>query len=504
MTAAQRRAVREWYEELKRTSNECFMPLYGCEKRYLVLCGGGGSGKRIFAGRKVLERVSAEPGHRWLVCRKVARTLRDSCFRQLCMQLAEHFPGEAERINAGDMRIFMRSGSEIILAGLDDVEKLKSIYTITGIWVEEASEISRQDFSQLDIRLRGETPYYKQIILTFNPISAAHWLKGYFFDQPRENALTHLSTYRDNRFLDEEAKAVLEAFRDSDPYYYQVYCLGQWGVLGDSIFNAEAVQARLAERIAPRRIGSFRFDYDGLRIGGVAFEDEPDGFIRIYEPPEAGAPYVIGADTAGEGGDWFCAQVLDNRSGRQVAVLRRRAGADVFAHQVYCLGKYYNDALIGIEDNFDRFPIMELERLGYKNQYVRQSMDSFTRRLRDSYGFRTTSRSRETVISGLVQALREDITLVSDGQTLQELLTFVRDENMRASAQAGAHDDCVMALAIAHFIRGQQRTYSLPPAAGSDGWTADMREDFRRAGPEAREYLLQKWGRGADTHSAAP
>mgnify|MGYP002508345844 CR=1 FL=1 len=69
------------------------------------------------------------------------------------------------------MRIKFQNGSEILFAGLDDVEKLKSIYDITGIWIEEASELLEGDFNQLDIRLRTVTPYYLQIILSFNPIS---------------------------------------------------------------------------------------------------------------------------------------------------------------------------------------------------------------------------------------------------------------------------------------------------------------------------------------------
>ena len=81
-TAAMEReiAVLQWWQGLRETSNACFMPLFLDQHRFLVLCGGGGSGKSIFAGRKVLERVTTEPGHRWLVCRKVARTLRQSCW----------------------------------------------------------------------------------------------------------------------------------------------------------------------------------------------------------------------------------------------------------------------------------------------------------------------------------------------------------------------------------------------------------------------------------------
>ena len=85
-------ALAVWYINLAETNNETFMPLFEDRHRYLVLKGGGGSGKSIFAGRKVLERCTSEPGHRWLVCRKVARTLRESCFKQLCSQVAEFYP----------------------------------------------------------------------------------------------------------------------------------------------------------------------------------------------------------------------------------------------------------------------------------------------------------------------------------------------------------------------------------------------------------------------------
>lgn len=153
--------VAEWYHRLKAETNERFFPLFFDESRYLVLKGGGGSGKSIFAGRKVLERCVSEPGHRWLVVRKVARTLRESCFEQLKNQAQAHYAEAVDFIphgKGGDLYLRFKNGSEILFAGLDDVEKLKSIYDITGIWIEEASELKESDFQQLDIRLRGDFP----------------------------------------------------------------------------------------------------------------------------------------------------------------------------------------------------------------------------------------------------------------------------------------------------------------------------------------------------------
>ena len=483
-----------WFERLRESSNEAFLPLFADQHRYLVLKGGGGSGKSIFAGRKILERATSEPGHRFLVCRKVARTLRESCFRQLLGQLAEHYPDCGFRANKSDMVIAFPNGSEILFAGLDDVEKLKSIYRITGIWIEEASELLESDFNQLDIRLRGQTRYYKQILITFNPVSMLHWLKRRFFDQPNPRARIHESTYRDNRFLDTEAKRTLEAFRETDEYYYTVYCLGMWGVTGKTVFDGKAVMAQLQRKIRPVRVGYFAYDDDGTQLTQIRWVDDPDGFIRVYREPERGVPYVIGGDTAGDGSDRFVAQVLDNRTGLQVATLRRQFDEDLYAKQVYCLGMWYNTALVGIEANWSTYPVLTLERLQYPKQYVRETVDDYTHAVRRSYGFWTSTKTRPVIIAELIRATREDMTIVQDEDTLQEMLTFVRGEDWKPQAEEGAHDDCVMALAVAHYIRPQQSYLAEQAAAEEREWSASMWEDYDRATPEEQAYLRRRWG----------
>lgn len=497
----------QWLKALRETNNDTFLPLFWDKHRYLVLKGGGGSGKSIFAGRKILERAATEPGHRFLVVRKVAKTLRTSCYNQLKSQAYEFYEDQVGKIPKGessDMYITFRNGSQILFAGLDDVEKLKSIFDVTGIWIEEASEVLESDFNQLDIRLRTQCPYYLQFIITFNPISITHWLKRRFFDldisdaTERENfralTRTHESTYKDNRFLRPEAIRTLENFKYTDPYYYRVYCLGEWGVTGTSVFDAEKVTARLLEKIQPEAVGDFTYSYDGLRVTDIRWTESKAGGIRIYKPPEAGVPYVIGCDTAGEGSDSFVAQVLDNRTGEQVAVLRQTYDEDLFAKQVYCLGIYYNTALIGIETNYSTFPVMELERLRYAKQYVRESIDDYTHKVKKSFGFLTNSKTRPVIIAGLVEVVRESVELISHTTTLEEMLTFVRNEDGRPEAEDGAHDDCVMALAIAHYIRPQQRYLSEVPGEEKRKWTADMWEDYRRATPEVQAYLRKKWG----------
>lgn len=481
-----------WYKGLRETSNKTFMPLFFDEHRYLVLKGGGGSGKSVFAARKIIERAMAEPKHRFLVCRKVARTLRESCWRNILNQAGEFYPG-MYRENKSDMTITCANGSVILFAGIDDVEKLKSIVDIDGIWIEEASELLEDDFNQLTIRMRGESPYYQQIILTFNPISITHWLKTRFFDRKDPRCRTHESTYKDNRFLPDEDKLTLESFKETDRYYYEVYCLGMWGTTGRTVFDGEAVTKRLLENIQPVLIGTMTYTDDGLTLKDISFEEDKNGFIKIYKKPIEGVPYVIGGDTAGDGSDSFVAQVLDNRTGEQVAVLRQQFDEDLYAKQVFALGTYYNTALIGIETNWSTYPTLTLERLGYPKQYVRETVDSYTHRSKKAYGFETNMKTRPVIISELVKAVREDINLVCDKDTLTEMLTFIRNENYRPEAEEGAHDDCVMSLAIAHYIRPQQE-YTIAEKVKTGRWTESMWEDYYNADPETQKYLEQKWG----------
>ena len=483
-----------WYSALRETTVPTFLPLFADTHRYLVLKGGGGSGKSIFAGRKILERATSEPGHRFLVVRKVAKTLRESCFKQLCGQVKAHYPGSGYKINHSDMRIAFENGSEILFAGLDDVEKLKSIYNIDGIWIEEASEVLESDFNQLDIRMRGESRYYKQIILSFNPISIKHWLKKRFFDRKDPRARTHESTYKDNPFLPEEDRRTLENFQVTDEYYYQVYCLGIWGVTGKTVFDGRAVTARLLENIRPEKTGYFEYDDDGLKLSNIRFVEDKNGFVKIYKNPEAGVPYVIGGDTAGDGSDSFVGQVLDNRTGEQVCTLRHTFDEDLYAKQMFCLGTYYNTALIGIETNYSTYPVMELERLRYPKQYVRESLDDYTHKLKQSFGFQTNTKTRPVIIAQLIRAARDDIRLICDESTLEEMLTFVRGEDWKPQAEEGAHDDCIMALAIAHYIRPQQSYLIAEEAAETVQWTADQWEDYERASEAEKAYLIERWG----------
>ena len=98
-----------------------------------------------------------------------------------------------------------------------------------------------------------------------------------------------------------------------------------------------------------------------------------------------------------------------------------------------------------------------MERLKYPKQYVREIEDSFTNKVQKSFGFKTTSTTRPVILADLVQVVRDNPELVNDADTLDEMLTFVRNTKGRPEAQQGSHDDLIIGLAIAHYIRSQQK-----------------------------------------------
>lgn len=268
---------------------------------------------------------------------------------------------------------------------------------------------------------------------------------------------------------------------------------------GDPFFDNDTVMARRRAAPTPLRVGLFQHDEPEIEGGEpknwrFAEGGKENNFIRIYEEPVPGRPYVIGGDTAGEGSDRFTAHVIDNTDGHQVAELQHPLSEILYARQIFCLGHYYNDALIGVEVNFSTYPELKLEEWHYPNLYQRERFDTYKNKMVKSFGWVTSPKTRPIILAGLHTVMDEAPELVVSFETLGEMLTFVYGKDRKPEAASGEHDDLVMAAAIAHAIRGQQR-YTVEAVDGEKRkWTEDMKEDYERADAETRQMLLKKWG----------
>lgn len=274
---------------------------------------------------------------------------------------------------------------------------------------------------------------------------------------------------------------------------------------GTSVFDTAALSLRLEElRKQSEIIKQGYFVYDKtvtdtqsgpqIILKDRLFQQSVQGDILIFKEPEEGVPYVMGGDTAGEGSDRFTLQVLDNRTGEQVARLLRGYDEDIYAEQAYCLGMYYNVALIAIETNFSTHPNKVLQWLRYPKLYEREVPDTYTGQMRKSFGYHTNSMTRPLIVSALVTYVRECLHLIHDIDTIKEALTFIRNGKGRAEAEVGEHDDLLMGLGIALQARVQQRMEVAPTQKETREWTKDMWEDYYNTDAKGKAYLREIWG----------
>jgi phage terminase large subunit len=257
--------------------NRAFQPFYDSTLKYNVLRGGSGSGKSWAAAEDVILRTLTGGGKsRTIVARKVAATMRQSVFELLRKRIRDIGAQELFTINKTEM-LFSCQAGEIILVGLDDADKLKSIYDPTDAWIEEADQVTQDDFEEIDRRIRSVTGRPPKITLTFNPTSVYSWLKKYFYDSDftQGQVYEHTSTYRDNCFLDPAYAATIERLQETNPSAYRVYGLGEWGIVEGVVFPNW--------QIAEVPLGAKSMGY-GMDFG---YTNDPTTLIQVFETPDA-------------------------------------------------------------------------------------------------------------------------------------------------------------------------------------------------------------------------
>jgi phage terminase large subunit len=281
----------------KRVFNPVYIPHLTNTARTQIFYGGSSSGKSVFlAQRAVYDLLRGD--RNYLICRAVARTLKKSTFAEIKKVISAWGMAAEFKINETDLTITCGNGCQIIFAGLDDIEKLKSITpakgVITDVWVEEATETNRNDVRQLLKRQRGgDEATLKRLTLSFNPILQNHWIYNEYFagvswtDKQTEYKSPELSIlktwYIHNRFLTPDDVRDLE--NEPDKYFYNVYTLGNWGVLGNVIFTNWRVEdlSGMTDQFTNTR--------HGLDFG---FANDPASYHRYHYDRMRQTIYVFG------------------------------------------------------------------------------------------------------------------------------------------------------------------------------------------------------------------
>ena len=490
----------------RRLFNEIYYPLLSKVYAYMVLYGGSGSGKSHFLGQLLAIQMTILPGRNLVCLRKQKTDCIKSCWAFVYNALKRFKLLKYWQIctNPDHKMINRINGNEILFEGVDNIEDIKSIQftnkavedensngggaNLTDVWYEEVNaEENREVIEELDRRLR-DTFVQCRIILSFNPVSRSHWLFDYVTNFVENSPFPHCvlkTTYKDNRFLQKDYGIKMELLKNTNPYAYQVYALGNWGTMGQTVFDANKIQNRLNElneKYSKEMYirGTFIYEEDekGIPLPNTyQFVETPLGKVSIYKRSEDKIPYVLSADTAGEGKDFYIGMVRNNTTGEQVAVFRDNGNPDLCVWQIYGLAKMYNDALFGPEINFNGWIIKAFRMLGYRNFYNRVSAADSKREVKEgNLGWRTGPENRQLMLTEFQQWSGSFMHLINDVETLNEMLLFTYQEKklkgIWMGAEPGAHDDLVIAFAILLQICSQQSCEVQPSRKQLEGmWT---------------------------------
>lgn len=202
---------------------------------------------------------------------------------------------------------------------------------------------------------------------------------------------------------------------------------------GDCCFEVAAIEDRLAQLREPAK----------TRRGGA---------LQVWLPPLAGKQYLVAVDTAGGGpdGDFAAMQVIDLESGMQCAELQQRLSVLDQARAAVELAREYGGAMIAVERNNTGAGVLaHLESAEHYDNLYRYAPDG-------KPGWLTSVASKPGMIGRLGALLVESPGMFMSRRLLGECRTFVTMAGGGTGAANGAHDDCLMAMAIAQAVRAER------------------------------------------------
>jgi len=209
--------------------NEAYLPLFDVDTRYNIVYGGAGGGKSEFLVQRDIIRRYEKSGFRTMWVRKSYEHIRESVYQTFKYTVENWGLWKDFRFYRSPLLIEAKNGYRVLFKGVNDPDALKSLAEVEEVKMEEADQFDLKDFNQLDLRLRGQQR--KRIFLIFNPIDIDHWLKTDVVDKIPDDVTILRTTYKDNRFVGDQYAQVMERLKEVDPVYYQVYAMGEWGII---------------------------------------------------------------------------------------------------------------------------------------------------------------------------------------------------------------------------------------------------------------------------------
>ena len=447
-----------------------------------------GGGKSRALCEEAYQAALTYPGIEIVMCRQEHTAIVGSTRKTMFREVLPHELVRRCRIvkSGGFDFIEFPNGSVINFVGLSNPQSYHSA-EFGLVILDEAHQIDVDAVQTLNSRLRQKcasclkerlpdcTHMPHQMIFGANPENPGHWLYRFFIQDADE---TESGFYKPELRIDDDSDPIgdaefVRALATDNPYlprayiernlggmethWRRRYLEGEWLFIeGTCTFDVDA----LAEysKTAPDPV--YRFDFEPRGIGDRAAQAKSGrGKIRVYCEPRDTHSYAIGADVAtGRGVDYSCAYVVDLHSMQLAAEFHGKLDPDKFAEQLHFLGRWYGTALLAVESagGFGEPVIISLRdgkggRPPYPNMYRHQLDSSVSLDVVQRYGYPMNTKTRPQVLNQLRRAIRERTLPWMTPHLVSECLTFCEFEDGRTSprAQAGCHDDAVMACAIA-------------------------------------------------------
>lgn len=180
-----------------------------------------------------------------------------------------------------------------------------------------------------------------------------------------------------------------------------------------------------------------------------------DGRLWVWEEPKSGGAYIISADVS-EGlkeGDFSCADVIDHRTGLQVAQWHGKIDPDAFGLILIALGRRYNNAWIAPErNNHGLMVVTVLVNENYPRVYA-EMVPEPPGKPRKRFGWLTSNATRPLIIDNLIKEVRENSHGIRCPKTIEEMMSFKIQDNGKMEADVNRNDDRVMSYAIGKHLR---------------------------------------------------
>lgn len=409
--------------------------------RFRIVIAGRRFGKSVLAVNECIEYALANEGVKVWYCSPFYKQTKEIAWNIFKFYLPKEF---IDKVNESDLKFTLVNGSEIALKGTDNPDALVGVglkFCVLDEFAMMKAEIWKQVVRPMLIDSKGKC-------LFISTPRGFNWAYDFYKSAQNDEEFDtfQFRTIDNTTVSDIESevnKAKAEATSELDRITFrQEYEATFEVVTGRPRFSTDII----SQLMSKHQLGTRRGDN-----------------LNVYEPLDKFAKYIIGVDTS-EGlitGDRSTAVVLNAKTFTVCAHYAGHLAPDLLALAVADWAKEYNGALVVVEDNnHGLVTVNELKKL-YTHLYYRKVKDEVTDEWTEKVGWRTTNRTKPLLIGNLDKQLRAGLQVPAK-DILDELMTYVIDEDGTTNASEGSHDDLVIgtALAVQGYLESEH--YTLP------------------------------------------